>query len=162
MTPLTNLVLIVSPYLSFSINFNTAFVTCLFRGLNKLSLHIIRANYKWKLYLIKAKINENIVMINTDFHSSFTHILLPFCFSKLFNCSWHFVLNQKSWKKNLRVNLCALQGLAVPAPLVTTVLLLLSDSNIIVNIKYGIHYNIFIYFNESQCLLLLYIIISLS
>jgi hypothetical protein len=49
------------------------------------------------------KQNKEIIIYNSNkhFHSSFTHTLLPFCFSKIFDCSWHFVLNQKSWKKNL-------------------------------------------------------------
>lgn len=46
MTPLTRRVLIVSPCRSLSINFNTAFVTCLFRGLNKQSLQVISASWK--------------------------------------------------------------------------------------------------------------------
>jgi hypothetical protein len=47
--------------------------------------------------------NPVIIIYNSNkhFHSSFTHTLLPFCFSKIFDCSWHSVLNLKSWKKNL-------------------------------------------------------------
>ena len=45
MTPLTNRVLMVSPLRSFSISFSTALVTCLFSGLNKHSLHVIRASW---------------------------------------------------------------------------------------------------------------------
>jgi len=55
------------------------------------------------LVLHYDKQNKEIIIYNSNkhVHSSFTHTLLPFCFSKILNCSWHFVLNQKRWKKNL-------------------------------------------------------------
>jgi hypothetical protein len=50
------------------------------------------------LVLHYDKQNKEIIIYNSNkhFHSSFTHTLLPFCFSKIFNCSWHFVLRSLS------------------------------------------------------------------
>ena len=50
------------------------------------------------VFHINAWKNLLIYNSNIHFHSSFTHTILQFCFSKILNCSQHFALNQKNKK----------------------------------------------------------------